>query len=129
MSIIQITAFGCMAAALSIVIRKYKPEIALQIGLAAGAVILIALLSTITGILDAIEEVANRYGVDFDYFFVAVRVIGIAYIAEFGVQVCKDANENAIASKIELGGKVLMAALAVPVVVSLIDTVVQLLPT
>ncbi|MHB1315563.1 MAG: stage III sporulation protein AD [Christensenellales bacterium] len=128
MSIIQITAFGCMAAALCIVVRNQKPELAMQIGLAAGAVILVALFSQITGILSSIKELANRYSIDFDFFSVAVKVIGIAYIAEFGVQVCKDANENAIASKIELGGKVLMAAIATPVMVSLIDTVVKLLP-
>lgn len=100
----------------------------MQIGLAAGAVILIALLSRITGVLSAVKELADRYRIDTDYLFVAVKVIGIAYIAEFGVQVCRDANENAIAAKIELGGKVLMAVIAAPVMVSLIDLVVKLLP-
>ena len=128
MSIIQITAFGCMAAALCIVVRNQKPELAMQIGIAAGAVILIALFSQISGILTTLKEMADRYGINYDFISVALKVIGIAYIAEFGVQICKDAKENAIASKIELGGKVLMAVIATPVMISLIDTIVRLLP-
>ncbi len=46
---------------------------------------------------------------EFAYFSIILKIIGIAYIVEFGgAQVSRDAGEEAIASKIELGGKVVM---------------------
>jgi stage III sporulation protein AD len=57
-----------------------------------------------------------------------LKIIGIAYIAEFGTQVCRDAGENALAFKVELAGKVMILILAVPIISTIVDTVERLLP-
>jgi len=57
-----------------------------------------------------------------------LKIIGIAYIAEFGAEVCKDAGEGAIASKIELAGKVIIIVLAAPIITSLLDLIVEIMP-
>lgn len=61
-------------------------------------------------------------------FSTMLKVTGIAYIAEFGVQACKDAGENAIASKVELGAKILILSLCVPVVMNLLELLASILP-
>jgi len=57
-----------------------------------------------------------------------LKIIGIAYIAEFGAQMTRDAGQGAIASKIELAGKVLILVMAVPIIQIIIETVIDLLP-
>ena len=57
-----------------------------------------------------------------------LKIIGIAYIAEFGAQITKDAGQGAIASKIELGGKVLILSMAIPILTVIIETIISMLP-
>ena len=47
-------------------------------------------------------------------FTTMLKVTGIAYIAEFAVQACKDAGETGIASKIELSAKILILGMCAP---------------
>jgi stage III sporulation protein AD len=62
------------------------------------------------------------------YFTSVLKITGIAYISEFGAEICRDAGEGAIASKIEMAGKVIIIALAIPVITSLIDLVLKIMP-
>jgi stage III sporulation protein AD len=57
-----------------------------------------------------------------------LKIIGIAYIAEFGAQIVRDAGQESIASKIELAGKVLILVLAIPIISIIIETVMKLMP-
>ena len=50
-----------------------------------------------------------------------------AYIAEFGVQLCKDAGENSIAAKVELSGKILIMVVSAPVLLAVLDMAVNLI--
>ena len=54
--------------------------------------------------------------------------MGIAYIAEFGAQVCKDAGEGSIAAKIELAAKILVVVLALPIIVAILESILRLIP-
>ena len=62
------------------------------------------------------------------YLQTILKIIGIAYIAEFGSQVCRDAGEGAVANKIEFAAKVLIMVMAVPIIALVLDTIVRLLP-
>ncbi|MNJ03061.1 Stage III sporulation protein AC/AD protein family protein [compost metagenome] len=62
------------------------------------------------------------------YLKTVLKIIGIAYIAEFGAQIVRDAGQESIASKIELAGKVLILVLAIPIISIIIETVMKLMP-
>jgi stage III sporulation protein AD len=61
------------------------------------------------------------------YITTILKVIGIAYLADFGAQLCKDAGESAIAAKIELGGKILILLLAIPILTALMELILKIL--
>lgn len=75
-----------------------------------------------------VERLAVNANVNTVYVETILKIIGIAYIAEFAAQITKDAGQGAIASKIELGGKILILAMAIPILSVLIETVLQLIP-
>ena len=52
---------------------------------------------------------------------------GIAYLSEFAVSICKDSGENAIASKIDLGGKVMIISMSIPIISSLLEVILKLI--
>ncbi len=93
-----------------------------------GCVIFLFLVDQISEIIRMLERIAVNANVNMVYVETILKIIGIAYIAEFGAQITKDAGQGAIASKIELGGKILILAMAIPILTVIIETVISLIP-
>ena len=77
--------------------------------------------------LDALSELAMRYGIPTAYVGVLVKIIGIAYLVQFGAQVCKDAGESAIATRVEMGGRILILSMTLPAAISAVKAAAELL--
>ena len=127
MNLIQVIALSVLVAMLGLVLKNQRPELALQLGIAAGALILLLVADQLVGVISEIEKISAEFGLQSDQLLVVIKVIGMAYLAEFGVQICKDAGENAMAGKVELAGKVMILAAAIPVVSALLQMVTSIL--
>lgn len=128
MEILQIVGLGLVAAILLVVLRPQRPEMALQLSLAAGVAIFLLLVSRIQAVLQVLQDLAFRAHINPFYLSAILKVIGIAYIAEFGAQVCRDAQEGAVAVKIEMAGKILIMLVAVPIIGAIVEMIFKLLP-
>lgn len=128
MEIIQIVGIGIIATVLSVILKQQKPEFSLQISIVTGLIIFIFVMSKLSYVIEALNSLAHRIDMDLLYFSTILKVVGVAYIAEFGAQIARDAGEGAIASKIELAAKVLIMVLAVPVLTSLLDLIIKIIP-
>jgi stage III sporulation protein AD len=76
-----------------------------------------------------IEKIAVNAKVNLIYVETILKIIGIAYIVEFAAQITKDAGQGAIASKIELAGKIMILTMAIPILTLLIETIIKLIPS
>lgn len=128
MQMIQIVGIGLVATVLIIILRRQKPEIAVQVSIMTGVVIFMLLASKLSVVIDLLEDYADKAEIKPIYFSAVLKITGIAYIAEFGAEICKDAGEGAIASKIELAGKVIIVILAAPIITSLLDLIIEVMP-
>ncbi|MBM7604598.1 stage III sporulation protein AD [Metabacillus crassostreae] len=86
------------------------------------------LIDQVYEIIRMVERIALNANVNLIYVETILKIIGIAYIAEFGAQITKDAGQGAIASKIELGGKILILTMAIPILTVIIETVLEMIP-
>lgn len=127
MSIVRIAGLSLVAVAASVAVKQIKPEIGLYIPIIAAAVIFIYALSAMSGILDEISGKLESYGLNNEYMAVLFKSLGIAYITQFATDCCKDAGESAIATKVELFGKVMVLACALPVMFSVLDMIDEVL--
>ncbi len=127
MDILQIVCIGIIAVILSATIKAQRPEIALQVNIITGIIIFLVVAVKLSVVIEFIEDFSKKADIDFTYITILLKIVGIAYIAEFGAEVCKDAGESSIASKIELAGKVTIMILSVPIISSLLDMVVKLM--
>lgn len=116
MDIFKIIGIGMAGGVLSAVLRRYKAEYALICGLATIGVILFMTLDTLTAALSVVKTLTERAGVDVRYISAVVKVLGIAYITQFGAEILRDGGENAIAVKVEMAGKVFILGLTLPIV-------------
>lgn len=128
LEIVQIVGLGMITTVLVVLLRPQRPEIAIQLAIIASIIIFMLLLSKISAVLDLLNIYASRVNIDNVYLSTLIKIIGIAYIAEFGSEICKDAGEVSIASKIELAGKVIIVVLAVPIITSLLELVIRIMP-
>lgn len=128
MEIIRVLGIGLVAVFLLLVLRQYRGEFALLGTLAAGILIFLLVVDKIQAVLALLEDLADRAGIGTVFLETVLKVIGIAYLTEFSAQVARDANEGAIAAKIELAGKVIIIFLATPVIRAILDMVVRLMP-
>lgn len=128
MEIFQIVAIGIISTILSVLIKNERPEIGIFISLTAGVIIFLFIVTKLQSVIEILIQLANKISIDFVYLSTILKIVGIAYIAEFGAQICKDAGEGVMASKIELAGKILIMVMAVPILVSLMDLIINLIP-
>lgn len=128
MGIIQVVLVALLAAILLVVVRQARPELAVPLSLVAGALLLLFVLAQVGAVVRLVEGLVARADVEFQYVGSLLKIIGIAYLAEFGAQVCRDAGEGALAAKVELAGKVFILLLAVPIIVAVAETLLRLLP-
>lgn len=129
MEIISIVGIGIVSTILVVLLRQsQKEEFALLVSLTTGVIIFSMLLSKLKYVIDTLSQLIRNTNMEFSYFSIILKVIGIAYIVEFGAQISRDAGEESIASKIELGGKVTMMVLAMPILVALMDLILKILP-
>ncbi|MCC9023099.1 stage III sporulation protein AD [Bacillus nakamurai] len=129
MEIVQIVGLGLIATFLSLIVKEQKPTFAFMIVVFSGCVIFLYLVDQIYDIIRMIEKIAVNANVNMIYVETILKIIGIAYIAEFGAQLTKDAGQGAIASKIELAGKILILVMAVPILTVIIETILGLIPS
>lgn len=128
MEIVQIVGLGLVATVLSLVIKEQKPMFAFLLAVASGVIIFSFLIDKISVVIRILERLAVQADLNMVFLETILKIIGIAYIAEFGAQMTRDAGQGAIASKIELAGKILILVMAVPIIQIIIETVVGLLP-
>ena len=128
MEILQVVGVGFIAVVLLAGLKEQKPEIAIQLSIAVGVTIFLMVIGKVSSIVQVLEELARDVDVNDFYLVTILKIIGISYIGDFGAQICRDAGETAIASKVEFAAKVLVLVVALPIVVGLLETIIKLLP-
>ncbi|MDA8066955.1 MAG: stage III sporulation protein AD [Thermaerobacter sp.] len=128
MHILQIVGFALVAAVLTVVVRRLRPELGLLLSLAAGVVILLLVLPSLLSVFQRLRYLSAAAQVNLRYLDTVLKIVGVAYLTEFGAQICRDAGEGALAAKVELAGKVLILLLSVPILNAILDLLIKLLP-
>lgn len=128
MEILQIVGLGLLATFLIVILKEMRPEFSIPISIVTGIIIFTMILSQLVHVINTIGTLSNRVNINITYFNTIIKIIGIAYIVEFASQISRDAGQDSIAMKIELGGKVLIMVMALPIILSLMDLIVKILP-
>ena len=128
MDIIKILGIGLISLIVIIVIKQYKPEFAVYISLMAGVIIILLVIDKLTGIVALLTALANKASINREFLGILLKITGIAILTEFTVSVCKDLGESAIASKVDLGGKIIIISISIPIISNLLENVIEILP-
>ena len=128
MDIIKIIGVGLIALIIIIILKQYRPEFVIYVSIIAGVIILILIMDKVSAIIDLLTSLSNKTVINNEFLVLLIKLTGIAFLTEFSVSICKDSGETAIANKIDIGGKVLIISMSIPIIASLLETIIKILP-
>ncbi|NLT95894.1 MAG: stage III sporulation protein AD [Clostridia bacterium] len=128
MEILEIVGLGLIATVFYIILKEQKGVFAILLTTAFTIMIFLLMMGKIQAILQVFEDLALKANINMFYLTTIFKIIGIAYIAEFGSQICRDAGTSSIAGKIEFAAKIIIMVLAIPIIVAILETIVRLIP-
>ena len=126
--ILKIIGIGLVALVIAIILKQYRPEFAIYVSMIAGVLILVLIMDKFTGIINLLKSISDKTYINQQFLGILLKITGIAIITEFAVSICSDAGEKAIASKIEIGSKVIIIAMSIPIISSLLELIAEILP-
>ena len=128
MDIIKILGIGLISLILIIVIKQYKPEFSVYISLMVGVIIILMVVNKLTGIINLLTALSDKASINKEFLEILLKITGIAILTEFAVSICKDLGESSIANKVDLGGKIIIISISIPIISSLLENVIEILP-
>lgn len=126
MEVIKIVGVSIFAVIMIIILKNYRPEMALVLSIITGIGIMLYAISKMSSVINVLNDLVSKSGVNTDFLLIIIKVIGIAYIVEFGKNVCIDAGQSSIATKLEMAGKAVIVVLTIPLISSLVNVLVGL---
>ncbi len=128
MEVIKIIGIALIALVIIILLKQYKPEFAIYISMLTGVLILVFVIDDLSGIINLVQSLASKASINTSFITLLIKITGIAFLSEFAVSICKDAGEAAIASKLEIGAKIIITAMSIPIISSLLEIILKILP-
>lgn len=129
MEVIKIIGIALIALIIIILLKQYRPEFAVYISLLTGVLILVLVMDQLAGVISLLQSLANKSSVNMTFLSLLIKITGIAFLSEFAVSICRDSGEGAIASKIEIGSKIVIISMSIPIISSLLEIILKILPS
>ena len=126
MDIIKIIGVGFTTLIVTIMLKEYRKDFAVYAALIGGTIILYYIIGYLQNIVNFLNGLADS-GINSEFISLLIKITGISILTEFAVSICKDSGESAIASKVDLGGKLLVISLSIPVISATLSGLLELL--
>ena len=125
MFVVKISAIAILVTIVSLVIKQHRPDISMLVTLAGGTIILILAIRQMSSIFAWFDMLVTKTKINSKMVSVLLKIIGIGYVAEFAATACEDAGNKSMAEKIALCAKLAILVLSLPILSSVIDTIVS----
>lgn len=127
MEILKIVSFALAALFIFLLFKDKRSDIAVLVSLLAGVILFVSILASVTDIINFIKDISSRSNIDIVYIGVVLKILAISYLATFCSEICKDAGAASIASKVEFSAKILILTLAIPILMAVLQSILQIL--
>ena len=127
MNLFGVVGAALIAVVLILLVREYRPEFAVAISLLTGVLIFLSLLKPLSDLMAALEGMWQLFRQAEPYFILLVKVIGVAVVTQLAVDTCRDAGQQAIATKVEIAGRVTILSLSLPLFQELLAAASQMI--
>ena len=125
--IFKILAILLVSAVMGLILKQKNSEYAILVSVAAGVITASVILKGLSASFGSIKDQIEGYGLEAEYFKIAIKALGIGYITSFIADICRDSGQTALATKAELAGKAAIFTLSLPLLISVLNIAVGLI--
>ena len=123
MDVIKISLLGIVAVLPAILLKNIKNEYAVLMSIAVMLIIFGFAVARIQVVVDTINRLLVGINIETRYVVIILKMLGIAYVAEFSAAICRDAGFGAVASQIEIFAKISLLVTGIPIINALISMI------
>lgn len=127
MDILKVIGFILISLFLYLLFKDKRSDLSVLILLVSGVMVFIYSIGQINEIITFLKNIAEKAEIDGLYLGVILKIIGIAYISSFCSEICKDSGASSLASKVELSGKLFILILAIPILMAVLNSILEIL--
>lgn len=128
--ILKLFGGAIIAVMLLLILRRESPDMALPIKMCVGVALSLVCVASMRPIVEYIGEIGESFGVGgalSGAIEVLIKVLGISILAHLTANVCRDAGEGSIAYYVELGAKIEILILSLPLLGEILELALELL--
>lgn len=126
--IFKIIAIGLITCVATLIVRPVRADFAIIISIVGGLIIIFLIINYLTDIFDIINQILGISGINSGLYTVLLKIIGIGYLIEFTASICADTGNSSLGDKVLLGGKIIIMVMALPIITTILDIIMELLP-
>lgn len=127
MSFFKIICTVIMGVLLAIKLKSIGSPLWIYLSMTLSVFVLAYILNRLGFILDFLDGIMDDIGLESGYFEILIKIVGISYLCEFASNICKESGFIAVASQIEIGGKLTMMVMSMPILLAIIQTITSVL--
>ena len=119
-----------IAVMLILILRRESPDMALGAKMCAGVIFAVTCIAAMSPIIEYVREVSGSLGADDTLggaIEVLLKALGVSILAHVTATVCRDAGEGSMAYYVELGAKIEILILSLPLLGEMLSLAMELL--
>lgn len=128
MEIFKIIGIGLLTCIVAIIIKQIRPEFYIVVVLSGTIIILFLIIDQLKIVFDYFLTIFNKTTLNYELFSSMLKIIGVGFLTEFANGVCIDTGNSSIGEKIVFAGKIVIVCLSLPIVSSLLNVIIEILP-
>ncbi|MDD3268444.1 MAG: stage III sporulation protein AD [Syntrophomonadaceae bacterium] len=128
MEIPQVVGLALLTTILLLILRQEKPVMAVILSIVFSIVIFIFMMGKMASIIEVMQELTHRAQINYFFMATILKILGVAYLGEFAAAICQDAGEQAVARKVEFAAKIIIAVLALPIMIAILESLMDIMP-
>ena len=128
--VLRLFGGAVIAVMIILILRRESPDIAVGAKMCAGVIFALACISAIGPIVDYVGEIGESLGADealSGSVEVLLKALGVSVLAHITANLCRDAGEGSIAYYVELGARIEILILSLPLLREIISLAAYLL--
>lgn len=128
MEIAQVVGLALITTILLIILRQERPVMAVLLSIVFSILVFVFMMGKLASIIGVMKELTNRAGINYFFLATILKILGVAYLGEFAAAICNDAGEQAVGKKVEFAAKIIIAVLALPIMIAILESLMELMP-
>ena len=122
-SFFGILGLGITIAILSQVLKSAKWDYGNVLSVIGGVVLLVWVLGSVSQVFDLVSRIGIDLGTASPYLDNVIKALGLSIVTKLAVDCCRDMGESAVATNLELCGRLAILATISPLIMAVVNIV------